>query len=65
MISNQITFIGLVSSKNYYRPPRLITEKKHKGGIGQGGTNSGGDIGGRIIGELLEKRAAIVHPVES
>ncbi len=23
--SNQITFIGLVSSKNYYRRPRIIT----------------------------------------
>ncbi len=61
--SNQITFIGLVSSENYYRRPRIITPIA-KGGIRQGGTNMGGSIGGRVRGELLGRGTSIVRPVE-
>ncbi len=52
-ISNQITFIGLVSSENYYRGPRIIT------------LNSGRSIGGRVRGELLLRGTVIVRPVET
>ncbi len=64
IISNQVTFIGLVSSENYYRRP-IITTPIAKGGIRQGGTNSGGSIAGRARGELLGRGTAIVRPVET
>ncbi len=57
---NQVTFIGLVSSKNYHR--RLL-QTWYKDVIRQGGASSGGDIEGRARGELQERGAAIVHPV--
>ncbi len=62
-LHDQITFIGLVSSENYYRRPRIITPIAY-GWIWQGGTNMVGSIGGRVRGELLGRGTAIVRPVE-
>ncbi len=64
LYANQITFIGLVSSKNFYRRPRIIAVIA-KGGIRQDGTNSGGNMGGRVRGELLGRGTAIMYPVET
>ncbi len=46
-MSNQVTFIDLVSSVSYYRRPRIITLIAMDG-IRQGGTNSGGSIWGWV-----------------
>ncbi len=62
--SNQITFIGLVKSENYYRRPRKITLIA-KGGVRQVGANSGGSIGVRVRGVLLGRGTAIVRPIET
>ncbi len=61
-ISNQVMFIGLVSSKNYRRWPRLL-QTWQKGVIRQSGTSSWGNIEGRVRGALQGTGTAIVHPV--
>ncbi len=49
---NQITFIGLVSSKSYYRQPRIIIGISD-GGIRRGGPNLGGRIGDGLEGNMV------------
>ncbi len=59
IVSNQITFIGLVSSKNYYRRPRIIIVIT--GGVRQGETNSGGRIGDGLEGNSIQSQLERLH----
>ncbi len=61
-ISNQITFIDLVSSKNYYRRPRIITLIA-LGWDTTGWNTFGRECRGRVRGKLLGRGTATMHPV--
>ncbi len=64
MNPNQITFIVLVSSENYYRRPRIIAVIAK--GVGYDRVKQIREgISERVRGELLGRGAAIVHLVET